>query len=76
MAGKNEDRARAVSWLRGWGEAEEVLVRIKKRELQQTDTSVALQRLERAFQSCRIHNKPAPDSGLVEQQRWFRKLKR
>jgi hypothetical protein len=73
---KNEDRARARKWALGWGEAAQVLGRLKKSELQQTDTSVALQRLERAFESCRIHFKPSPDSGLVELQRWFKKIRR
>ena len=74
MAEKNEDRARARRWALGWNETAQVLVRMKKSELQRTNTSVALQRLARAFESCRIHFKPSADSGLVEQQRWFGKL--
>jgi hypothetical protein len=76
MAAKYEDRTRARRWALGWRETSQVLRRLKKSELQQTDTSVALRRLARAFESCRIHFKPPPDSGLVEQQRWFQKLRR
>jgi len=76
MAEENEDRARARRWVLGWNEAARVLVRMKKSELRQTNTSIALQRLARAFESGRIHFKPSADSGLIEQQRWFRKLRR
>jgi hypothetical protein len=75
MAEKNEDRARARRWALGWSEAAQVLVRMKKSELRGIDTSIALQRLARAFESCRIHFKPSAHSGLIEQQHWFRKLR-
>ena len=42
--------------------------------LRNTDTQQALLNLAAAFESCRLHRKPAPTSGLIEQQRWFMKM--
>jgi hypothetical protein len=49
---------------------------LKRAELREISTEKALQNLADAFESCRLHFQPKPDSGLVEQQRWFRKLPR
>lgn len=75
MIMNDEERSRVKRWVLGWHNAEPVLKQIKKSELQRIDTAVAIQRLARAFESCRIHFKPSNHSGLVEQQRWFLKLR-
>ena len=76
MVENTEDQPEARRWALGWRNAGLMLDRLKKSELQRIDISVALNRLARAFESCRIHFKPAPHSGLIEQQRWFQKLRK
>ncbi len=47
---------------------------LRREELPRTDTQKSLLSLASAFESCRLHYKPLPTSGLVEQQYWFRRL--
>ena len=47
---------------------------LRREELRHTDTQQSLMSLAGAFESCRLHYQPLPTSGLVEQQRWFRRL--
>ena len=47
---------------------------LRREELPHTDTQQSLLSLASAFESCRLHYKPLPTSGLVEQQYWFRKV--
>jgi hypothetical protein len=63
-------------WVACWKRAGVELERLRREELRHVDTQQALQNLAGAFESCRLHHKPAPTSGLVEQQRWFGKVKR
>jgi len=63
-------------WVQGWRRAGERLRQLRKAELQEISTEEALLRLAGAFDSCRLHATPRPTSGLVEQQRWFGRLRR
>ncbi len=47
---------------------------LRREELPRTDTQQSLLSLASAFESCRLHYKPLPTSGLVEQQYWFRRV--
>ncbi len=71
----DKERSRAKQWIIGWRNAGPLLRKLKKSELERIETKVVIQRLARAFESCRIHFKPSQYSGLVEQQRWFQKLR-
>jgi hypothetical protein len=64
----------ARSWIEGWQRAGTRVRELKRTELRKISTEEALQNLAGAFESCRLHFAPRPTSGLVEQQRWFRKL--
>ena len=75
MIMNDEERSRVKQWIIRWRNAGPLLRKLKKNELQQIDTAAAIQRLARAFESCRIHFRPSNHSGLVEQQRWFQKLR-
>jgi hypothetical protein len=66
------DRIR--EWVACWKRAGATLEELRRTELRNTDTQQALMDLAGAFESCRLHHEPAPTSGLVEQQRWFRRL--
>jgi hypothetical protein len=63
-------------WVETWKKAGVELSAIKRRELQQIDTQTALMNLADAFESCRLHFTPPPWSGLVEQQAWFKLLRK
>jgi hypothetical protein len=66
------DRIR--QWVACWKAAGARMEELRREELRHTDTQQSLMSLAGAFESCRLHYQPLPTSGLVEQQRWFRKL--
>ena len=63
-------------WVETWKKAAPELAAIRRRELQAIDTQTALINLADAFESCRLNFTPAPTSGLVEQQAWFKLLRK
>jgi len=63
-------------WVESWKTAAPALDAIRRRELREIDTQTALINLADAFESCRLHFTPAPTSGLVEQQAWFKLLRK
>jgi hypothetical protein len=63
-------------WVACWRRAGERMEALRREELRHVDTMQSLLSLAGAFESCRLHYQPLPFSGLVEQQRWFRKLAR
>jgi hypothetical protein len=70
----DSERLAIHEWVACWKRAGVELERLRREELSHVDTQQALQNLASAFESCRLHHKPALTSGLVEQQRWFRKV--
>jgi len=74
MAKSNQSHV-ACSWVEGWKRAGQRLSELKKMELRTISTEDALQNLADAFESCRLQFATRPSSGLVEQQRWFSKLR-
>ena len=68
------ERDRIRQWVAGWKAAGARMEELRREELRHTDTQQSLISLAGAFESCRLHYQPLPTSGLVEQQRWFRKL--
>jgi len=66
------DRLR--QWVAWWKAAGARMEELRREELRHTDTQQSLMSLADAFESCRLHYKPLPTSGFVEQQYWFQKL--
>lgn len=62
-------------WVARWQKAGPELERIRREELIHTDVRQAIELLDDAFQSALINYPPATTSGLIEQQRWFMRLK-
>jgi hypothetical protein len=62
-------------WVDSWRKAGPRLEEIRRRELRSVNTTQALMNLAGAFESCRLHFKPSPTSGLVAQQRYFKALR-
>ena len=72
---ESERRTRERSGGEGGERVGQRLRERKRRELRAIRTEDALRKLAGAFESCRRHFVPSPTSGLVEQQRWFQKLR-
>jgi hypothetical protein len=70
------ERERIRQWVACWRRAGERMEELRRERLRNTDTQRSLMNLADAFESCRLHHKPRPTSGFVEQQRWFRRLAR
>lgn len=60
-------------WVDTWRKAGKALAVLRKRELQELDTFTALSHLLATADYTQPPFAPRPWSGLVEQQRWFRK---
>lgn len=72
MNDRDADRLR--QWVQAWEDAGPRLDELRREEIRHTNTQRSLMQLAGAFESCRLHYKPLPTSGLIEQQRWFRRL--
>ncbi|MCL2349556.1 MAG: hypothetical protein FWC50_14995 [Planctomycetaceae bacterium] len=62
-------------WVDTWRKAGEVLERIKAEELLTMDTREAIRQIMPMCDWCIEHSEPRTTSGLVEQQRWFAKMR-
>ena len=69
------EEQRVRQWVRNWEAAAPVLERLRDEAIRNSDTTAAIEQLSDAFESARLHWQPPTTSGLVEQQRWFTKLR-
>lgn len=75
MRGMEADDAESLKhWVECWKNAGPRLEALRREAIRNTDTTQALMNLTGAFQSALLHHPPAPTSGLIEQQAWFKKL--
>jgi hypothetical protein len=72
----DSERERLRQWVTCWKAAGARMEDLRRERLRNIDTRQSLENLADAFESCRIHHKPLPTSGFVEQQRWFRRLRK
>ncbi len=72
---RDADRHQLEQWVRRWQAVAPKLAELRNRELAQVDTTQALLNLADAFESCRLHFRPGPTSGLVVQQALFQRLR-
>lgn len=73
MDERQEQRVR--QWVENWQTARPVLEWLRDEAIRNGDTATAIEQLNDAFESARRHWTPPKASGLVEQQRLFRKLR-
>lgn len=72
---ESPDKEDLRRWADRWQKAGAELERLRAEELLHTDVCQSIELLEDAFQSALINYPASPTSGLVEQQRWFMRLK-
>jgi hypothetical protein len=73
---ESQDLSELRQWVQRWQAVGPKLDELRLRELPHTDTQQSLLNLADAFESCRLHYRPLPTSGLIEQQRLFARLRR
>ncbi len=70
------ERERVRQWVRNWEAVAPVLEELRAEAIRHSDTAAAIEQLSDVFESARRHWSPPATSGLVEQQRWFARLRR
>ncbi len=70
------DKERMRQWVAGWKRASERILALKKRDIRCVKTSQVIEDLNDAFESALLHADPSTTSGLVLQQRLFKKGKK
>lgn len=71
-----QEEQRVRQWVRNWQKVGPILELLRDEEIRNTDTAAAIEALSDAFESARLHWTPPKTSGLVEQQRWFARLRK
>jgi hypothetical protein len=64
-----------IRWVATWREAGAALERQRRTELERLETPAALAALAAAFDHAQRRNHTSDSSGLVEQQRYFQRLR-
>lgn len=72
---KKTDNDVVTRWVRTWQQAGAALQQIKRQELQSYDYVKNLSIIDDMLQWAYEHRTPRLTSGLVEQQRWFMKMR-
>lgn len=62
-------------WVENWKEAGKELEKIRREEIRASSVQAAVLALTDAFESAIRLNPPKPTSGLVEQQKLFKKMR-
>jgi hypothetical protein len=68
------DAESLAEWAARWRRLGPELEALRLRESESADVATTMELLEDAFQAALRSHPPQPGSGLVEQQRWFRRL--
>jgi hypothetical protein len=71
-----DEREMIKRWIEAWKAAGPELEKMRAEDIRSADTALAIEQLADAFASALYLHRPRPDSGLVEQQRWFSRLRR
>jgi hypothetical protein len=70
------EKAQVRAWIRTWKQAGPVLERLRRESLRRVSTAAAIEAFDLAYKSARLQCPPRLTSGLIEQQRWFRRSRR
>lgn len=65
-----------LHWVKRWEKVGPFLENLRQEEAEQEDVQKTIELLDDAFRSALLHDPPEAASGLVEQQRLFKKVRR
>jgi hypothetical protein len=68
-----QEKAQVRAWIKNWQEVEPVLEAERRKSIRRVNTAAAIASLDLAYKSARLHCPRRESSGLVEQQRWFKR---
>ena len=71
-----KEKSLALKWVRAWRRAGPELERIRREEIRRADTARSIPAFDGLFEAAVRDFPPHPTSGLVEQQRRFRRAKK
>jgi hypothetical protein len=72
----NQEREQTLQWIECWRRAGPELEKIRREEIRNADTVAAIEMLSGGFEHARATRPLRSSCGLVEQQRWFSRLRR
>ncbi len=68
-----QEKARTRAWIKNWQELGPILEEMKRDSLKRVRTADAIEAFDLAYKSARLHSPRRETSGLIEQQRWFKR---
>ncbi len=68
-----QEKAQTRAWIKNWQELGPILDGLRRESLKQVNTAEAIEAFDLAYKSARLHCAPRTSSGLVEQQRLFKR---
>jgi hypothetical protein len=68
-----QEKAQTRAWIKNWQELGPILEEMRRDSLQHVNTADAIGAFGLAYKSARLHSPRRETSGLVEQQRWFKR---
>lgn len=71
-----DEKAQTRAWVENWEKIGRMLEAWRRQAVRQADTAAAIEAFALAYKAARLHLPPRKTSGLVEQQRWFRRGRR
>lgn len=70
-----EERAKLQEWAENWRLASERIERLRLKSLSRVDLVTAIESFTDVSEYCRRQGRLSPESGLIEQQGFFQKLR-
>ena len=67
------EKAQTRAWIKNWQELGPILEAERRKSIRRVNTAEAIASLDLAYKSARLHCSRREASGLVEQQRWFKR---
>jgi hypothetical protein len=68
-----QEKAQTRAWIKNWQELGPILENERRKSIRRVNTAEAIAALDLAYRSARLHCPRRETSGLVEQQRWFKR---
>ena len=67
------ERSQTRAWIANWRELGPILEEERRKSIRRVNTAEAIASLDLAYKSAKLHCPSREASGLVEQQRWFKR---